>query len=141
MVRQPFGSFVAVFTSTRVWARTHSPGTLLARRGRCRDRMAHPRCVRTGDAVGSVARDRTWMLSRRRRPILVARRPALAEPREVAPVMRALVSFPCHLTVRRALGSSRILRPGCLPPLCVCTWPLQYPPSPRPGVCVRADVG
>src|SRR5260370_8971613 len=81
------------------------------------------------------------MLSRRRRTILVARRPALAEPREVAPVMRALVSFPCHLTVRRALGSSRILRPGCLPALCVCTSALQYLTSPRPGACGRADVG
>jgi hypothetical protein len=81
------------------------------------------------------------MLFRRWHSVLVAGRTALAKPRGVAEMGRALVPFPCDLTVRRAVGVSHVLRPGCLSALSVCASGLQYLTPRRPGVCRRADVG
>jgi hypothetical protein len=81
------------------------------------------------------------VLFRSRPPILVARGPALAEPREVAQMGHSLVPFPCYVTVRRAFGISYVLQPRCLPTVFVCASALQYFTSGRPGMCGRADVG
>ena len=120
----------------------HAPGVLLVRRHGNRDRMAHSRSVRAGDAVGSggmksnmhaffAAGILFWWPVVQPWPSL-AKWPAMG---------RSLVPFPCDLTVRRAVGVSYVLRPRCLSALSVDASALRYLTSRRPGVCGRADVG
>ena len=86
-----FGTASAMPAGARLRTHRHSSCVLLARVHGGRDRMACSRPIRTGDAVGRVAQGRTRVLSRSRPSILVARSPAVAEPRKVAPAG----AFPC----------------------------------------------
>src|ERR1700674_5542368 len=81
------------------------------------------------------------MLFRGRPSILVARSPALAEPRTVACVVGSLVSVPRYVTVRCAFGISYVLWSRSLPGLPVRAPALRYFPSRRPRVCGCSDVG
>ena len=113
--RESCFSAVIALSGTNIWTCGHtSAGLLVGRRGN-RNRMAHSDSVRIGDAFGSVARSRTGMLLRRRHSVLVARRPAVAQPRRVVRMGPSLVPFSRDLTMRRPVGISYVLRPRGYP--------------------------
>ena len=71
---------------------------------------------------------------------LVASRSAVAERCQMAPLVDSVVLILRHVTVRRALRFSYILRPRSLPVLFVVAGALQQIAARGSAACRRADV-
>src|SRR5262249_13697912 len=88
---------------------------LLAFRRRCAGGMACSGAVPAGDAIASLASDRTRFVLCGRPSILVALCPAVAGCAAVAGVVDASVPLPRDLAVRRSFWLTCILRPCRIP--------------------------
>src|SRR5712691_600746 len=110
----------------------------------CRDghlhRLAYPTAFSIGAALGNVACRRTRELSWKRPDVLVARRPALAEYRELASLVDPAVPVRRDVTLRRVVRLSRVLGSRGLSDVPIRAASLWLVCAPGPGICRRIHV-
>src|SRR5215472_10311911 len=131
----------SMLISAQARIRCLSSRVLLARIHSRRDRMAHSRPVRVGVVFGMVAWRRTDLLFCGRSTVLVACSSAMAQRDDLAPMDGSLVSFPCHLALRRTFSIPYFLWPRCVSKLSELTSGVLDLTSPRSRMRRSADVG